>query len=141
MTHRARGVKKVNEDLGLDGQIIETTSIAEQETAIRAALSGDNDLILALAPDPELCSRSPRRIRIRSSACRRTSLSNSLPDNIEAFQVNVHEGSYLVGIVAGMMTDTKTVGAVVGGNSPGSTSSSGPTNRAYSKPAPIATFW
>jgi basic membrane protein A len=44
---------------------------------------------------------------------------DALPDNVQAFQVNVHEGSFLVGLVAGLMTQSKTVGAVVGGDSPG----------------------
>jgi basic membrane protein A len=115
----ARGVKKANDDLGLDGQIIETTSIAEQETAIRAALSGNNDLILALAPDPETLLSIAQENPDQKFGVPSDIFVDSLPDNIEAFQVNVHEGSYLVGIVAGMMTETKTVGAVVGGDSPG----------------------
>jgi basic membrane protein A len=115
----ARGVNKANDDLGLDGQIIETTSIAEQETAIRAALSGGNDLILALAPDPETLLSIAQENPDQKFGVPSDIFVDELPDNIEAFQVNVHEGSFLVGVVAGMMTDTKTVGAVVGGDSPG----------------------
>jgi basic membrane protein A len=115
----ARGVKRANEELGLNGQIIETTSIAEQEAAIRAAIAEGNDLILALAPDAEtllaIAGENPnQKFGVPSDI-----FVESLPDNVAAFQVNVHEGSYLAGIVAGMMTDTKTVGAVVGGDSPG----------------------
>lgn len=114
-----RGVERANAELGLDGQIIETTSIAEQETAIRAAIAQGNDLILALAPDAEtllaLADENPdQKFGVPSDI-----FVESLPANVQAFQVNVHEGSFLVGVVAGMMTETKTVGAVVGGDSPG----------------------
>jgi basic membrane protein A and related proteins len=42
-----------------------------------------------------------------------------LPDNVAAFQINVHESSFLVGVIAGLLSQTKTVGAVVGGDAPG----------------------
>jgi basic membrane protein A len=63
----ARGVERANTELGLSGQIIETNSIAEQETAIRAALAQGNDLILALAPW-RACRRTCRPSR---STCTR----------------------------------------------------------------------
>ena len=115
----ARGVDRANDELGLDGRIIETNSIAEQEAAIRSALGQGNGIILALAPDPEtllaLAEENPdQRFGVPSDI-----FVEELPDNVEAFQVNVHEGSFLVGVVAGMMTDTGTVGAVVGGDAPG----------------------
>jgi basic membrane protein A len=115
----ARGVERANTELGLSGQIIETNSIAEQETAIRAALAQGNDLILALAPDAEtllaIAGENPdQKFGVPSDI-----FVESLPANVQAFQVNVHEGSFLVGVVAGMMTETKTVGAVVGGDAPG----------------------
>jgi len=114
-----RGVERANTELGLDGQIIEAISIAEQETAIRAALAQGNDLILALAPDAEtllaIAAENPdQKFGVPSDI-----FVESLPANVQAFQVNVHEGSFLVGVVAGLMSETKTVGAVVGGDAPG----------------------
>jgi basic membrane protein A len=38
---------------------------------------------------------------------------------VAAFQINVHESSFLAGVVAGSLTKSKTVGAVVGGDAPG----------------------
>lgn len=115
----ARGVKRANEELGLQGQIIETTSIAEQEVAIRAALADKNDIILALAPDAEtllsIAAENPnQKFGVPSDI-----YVDQLPDNVAAFQVNVHEGSFLAGVVAGMLSQTNSVGAVVGGDSPG----------------------
>lgn len=114
-----RGLDRANAELGLDGLVIEAASIAEQETAIRAALAQGNDLILALAPDAEtllaLAAENPdQKFGVPSDI-----FVESLPENVQAFQVNVHEGSFLVGVVAGMMSETKTVGAVVGGDAPG----------------------
>lgn len=115
----ARGVERANEELGLNGQIIEAASVAEQEAAIRAALAEDNDLILALAPDPETLLSIAEENPDQKFGVPSDIFVESLPDNVAAFQVNVHEGSYLAGVVAGMMTETNTVGAVVGGDSPG----------------------
>jgi basic membrane protein A len=36
-----------------------------------------------------------------------------------AYQIDVHESSFLVGLIVGSLTKTKTVGAVVGGDAPG----------------------
>ena len=115
----ARGVEAANEEFGLDGQIIETTSIAEQEAAIRAAIAEGNDIILVLAPDAETLlaiadENSDQKFGVPSDI-----FVEALPDNVAAFQINVHESSFLVGIIAGMMTETNTVGAVVGGDNPG----------------------
>ncbi len=115
----ARGVKQANQELGLDGQIIETTSIAEQETAIRTALAEGNDIILALAPDAETLLAIAKENPDQKFGVPSDIFVESLPDNVAAFQINVHEGSFLVGVAVGMLTQTKTVGAVVGGDSPG----------------------
>jgi basic membrane protein A len=115
----ARGVERANEELGLEGQIIETNNIAEQEAAIRAALGEGNDIILALAPDAETLLSIAEENPDQKFGVPSDIFVESLPDNVQAFQVNVHEGSYLVGVVAGMMTESKVVGAVVGGDSPG----------------------
>jgi basic membrane protein A len=115
----ARGVERANQELGLNGQIIETTSVAEQETAIRAALAEGNDIILALAPDAETLLAIAKENPDQKFGVPSDIFVESLPDNVAAFQINVHEGSFLVGVAAGMLTKTKTVGAVVGGDSPG----------------------
>ncbi len=114
-----RGVERANSELGLNGQIIEAASIAEQETAIRAALAEGNDIILALAPDSETLLAIAGENPTQKFGVPSDIFVESLPDNVQAFQVNVHEGSFLVGIVAGMMTKSKVVGAVVGGDAPG----------------------
>lgn len=115
----ARGVEMANEELGLTGQIIETNNVAEQEAAIRAALAEGNDIILVLAPEAETLLAIAEENPDQKFGVPSDIFVESLPDNVSAFQVNVHEGSYLVGLVAGMMTETGKVGAVVGGDAPG----------------------
>jgi basic membrane protein A len=115
----ARGVEQANKELGLNGQIIEATNVAEQETAIRAALAEGNEIILALAPDAETLLAIAEENPDQKFGVPSDIFVESLPDNVAAFQINVHEGSFLVGVAAGMLTKTKTVGAVVGGDSPG----------------------
>ena len=44
---------------------------------------------------------------------------DTLPANLVAYQIDVHESSFLVGLIVGSLTQTKTVGAVVGGDAPG----------------------
>jgi basic membrane protein A and related proteins len=115
----ARGVERANDELGLDGQIIETNDVAQQEAAIRAALADGNDIILALAPDAETLLAIAEENPDQKFGVPSDIFVDALPDNVQAYQVNVHEGSFLVGLIAGMMTETGTVGAVVGGDAPG----------------------
>jgi basic membrane protein A and related proteins len=115
----ARGVEQANDELGLDGQIIEANDVAEQEAAIRAALADGNDIILALAPDAETLLAIAEENPDQKFGVPSDIFVDALPDNVQAYQVNVHEGSFLAGLVAGMMTETGTVGAVVGGDAPG----------------------
>ncbi len=97
----ARGVEQANKELGLNGQIIEATNVAEQETAIRAALAEGNDIILALAPDAETLLAIAEENPDQKFGVPSDIFVESLPDNVAAFQINVHEGSFLVGVAAG----------------------------------------
>lgn len=116
----ARGAEKAIADLQVKGTIIEARTPTEQEPAVRQALNQKYDIILVLAPTPpdgfvKLATENPnQKFGVPSDI-----FVDKLPDNVAAFQINVHESSFLGGMVAGMMTKSKTVGAVVGGDSPG----------------------
>ncbi len=116
----ARGAEKAIADLKVKGTIIEARVETEQEAAVRQALNQKYNIILVLAPTPpdgfvKLATENPnQKFGVPSDI-----FVDKLPDNVAAFQINVHESSFLGGIVAGLMTKTKTVGAVVGGDSPG----------------------
>jgi basic membrane protein A len=116
----ARGAEKAIADLKVKGNIIEARVGTEQEQAVRQAINQKYDIILVLAPNSpdgfvKLATETPnQKFGVPSDI-----FVDKLPDNVAAFQINVHESSFLGGVIAGLMTKTKTVGAVVGGDGPG----------------------
>jgi len=50
----ARGIERANAELPVKCDIIESSGVAENETALRGAIAQDYDLILGLAMDPEM---------------------------------------------------------------------------------------
>lgn len=113
------GAERAIAELGVDGSIIESQGVPEQEAAIRGAISQEHDLVLALAPEPDIISKLATEFPDQRFGVPSDLFLEELPDNVAAFQINVHEVSYLVGVVAGLMTESQVVGAVVGGDSPG----------------------
>lgn len=114
-----RGADKAMKDLPVQGTIIESQGIADQESALRSALSQGNDLILGLAIEPDTLVALAKEFPQQKFGAPADIFVDKLPDNIAAFQINVHESSFLVGLIAGSLTKTKTVGAVAGGDGPG----------------------
>ncbi len=116
----ARGAERAIQELKVKGNLIEARTPTEQEPAVRQAINQNYDIILVLAPTPpdgfvKLATETPnQKFGVPSDI-----FVDKLPDNVAAFQINVHESSFLGGLIAGMLTKTKTVGAVVGGDSPG----------------------
>jgi basic membrane protein A len=113
-----RGAEQAIEELGVTGTVIETNGISEHEAALRGAIQGGNDIVLGLAIDAELLLSLAEEFPEQLFGAPSDVFAESLPENVAAFQINVHENSFLVGLIAGMMTETKIVGAVVGGDAP-----------------------
>ncbi|MCA9954068.1 MAG: BMP family ABC transporter substrate-binding protein [Ardenticatenaceae bacterium] len=113
-----RGAERAIEELGVKGTIIETTGISEHEAAMRGAIQAGNDIVLPLALDAQLLLDLAAEFPDQKFGAPSDVFAESLPDNVAAFQINVHESSFLVGLIAGSMTETKIVGAVVGGDAP-----------------------
>jgi basic membrane protein A len=113
-----RGAEQAIEELGVTGTVIETNGISEHEAALRGAIQGGNDLVLGLAIDAELLLSLAEEFPEQLFGAPSDVFAESLPENVAAFQINVHESSFLVGLIAGSMTESKTVGAVVGGDAP-----------------------
>ncbi len=116
----ARGIEQFREAYpDVKADIIETKGVAEHEAALRGAIAKGYDMIIGLAIDAELmfslCEEFPNQKFGSASEI----YAETLPANMSAYVVNVHESSFLVGVIAGLMTETKTVGAVLGGDSPG----------------------
>lgn len=112
------GAEEAIEEFGVKGTIIETNGVAEHEAAMRGAIQSGNDLVMGLAIDAELLLALAEEFPDQLFGAPSDVFADVLPDNLAAFQINVHESSFLAGVVAGSMTETKTVGAVVGGDAP-----------------------
>jgi basic membrane protein A and related proteins len=115
----ARGIEKANAELPVKCDIIETNGVAEHETALRGAIAQNYDLILGLAMDTEMFVGLAEEFPDQKFASPSEIFLETLPPNLVAYQIDVHESSFLVGLIVGSLTQTKTVGAVVGGDAPG----------------------
>jgi len=115
----ARGIEKANAELPVKCDIIETNGVAEHETALRGAISQNYDLILGLAMDTEMFVNLATEFPDQKFASPSEIFLDTLPANMIAYQIDVHESSFLVGLIVGSLTKTKIVGAVVGGDAPG----------------------
>ena len=115
----ARGITRANEELPVKCDIIETNGVAEHETALRGAIAQDYDLILGLAMDTEMFVNLAKEFPDQKFASPSEIFLDALPENLVAYQIDVHESSFLVGLIVGSLTKTKKVGAVVGGDAPG----------------------
>jgi basic membrane protein A len=113
-----RGAERAIEEMGVSGTVIETAGITEHEAALRGAIQAGNDIVLPLAIDAELVLSLAAEFPDQKFGAPSDVFADELPDNFAAFQINVHESSFLAGVIAGMMSETKTVGAVVGGDAP-----------------------
>ena len=115
----ARGIKKANAELPVKCDIIETNGVSEHEATLRNTIAQGYDLILALALDPTLLTNIAKEFPNQKFASPSDLLVDKVEPNILAYQIDVHESSFLIGVIVGSMTKTKTVGAVVGGDAPG----------------------
>jgi basic membrane protein A and related proteins len=115
----ARGMERAREELGVRADIIETQGVAEHEAALRGAILQGYDLVLGLAIDAQLFVELAEEFPDQKFGAPSDVFAEFLPDNLAAYTINVHESSFLVGLIAGMMSESKTVGAVVGGDAPG----------------------
>jgi basic membrane protein A len=115
----ARGIARANAELPVNCDIIETNGVAEHETALRGAIAQNYDLVLGLAMDTEMFVSLAEEFPDQKFASPSEIFLDILPENMVAYQIDVHESSFLVGLIVGSLTQTKTVGAVVGGDAPG----------------------
>ena len=115
----ARGIEKANAELPVKCDIIETNGVSEHETALRGAVSQGYDLVLGLAMDTEMFVGLAEEFPDQKFGSPSEIFLEELPPNLVAYQIDVHESSFLVGLIVGSLTETKKVGAVVGGDAPG----------------------
>lgn len=113
------GAKLAEEQLGVTGRVVEAESVSQQEAVLRSTVATHPDIILAPGLDPDsllaVAEENPDQLFGVPSDI----YVDELPDNVQAYSINVSESSFLGGYVAGALTETKKVGAVLGGDNPG----------------------
>lgn len=114
-----RGVERANAELPVKCDIIETNGVAEHESAMRGAIQKGYNLVMGLALDAKLMTDLATEFPDQKFGSPSEVFADSLPSNLVSYQIDVHQSSFLVGLIVGKLTTTKTVGAVVGGDSPG----------------------
>lgn len=105
---------------GVKTNHVEVADVAQGETLLRSAVQTSPDLILSITLPVDtliaIAEQYPEQMIIAPDA---SDEGEKLPKNLAAYQINVHEGSFLAGLVAGSVTESKVVGAVLGGDSAG----------------------
>lgn len=114
----AAGAERAIAELGVTGTIIETAGESEHDAAIRRAVQDKPDLIITIAVNPDTIREIAEEFPDQKFAAQETFGPPTL-DNLALYTIMTHENSYLAGIAAGMLTRTKKVGAVGGGDFPG----------------------
>ncbi|NPV41772.1 MAG: BMP family ABC transporter substrate-binding protein [Anaerolineae bacterium] len=114
----ARGIEQANAELPVKCDIIETNGVSEHEAALRGAIAEGYDLVLGLAIDAELFVNLANEFPDQKFSSPSELFVEKLPANLVSYQAEVHESSFLAGIAAGMMTESKILGVVNGGDSP-----------------------
>lgn len=113
------GTERAEADLGVTGRVVEAESVSQQEGVMRSTVATQPGIIIAPGLDPEsllaVANENPDQLFGVPSDI----FVDELPANVQAFSINVHESSYLGGFVAGSMSQTKKVGAVLGIDNPG----------------------
>ncbi|MCS5736226.1 BMP family ABC transporter substrate-binding protein [Herbiconiux daphne] len=113
------GTELAESELGVTGRVVEAESVSQQEGVIRSTVATHPGIIVAPGLDPDsllaVANENPDQLFGVPSDI----FVDELPENVQAFAINVHESSYLGGYVAGSLSETKKVGAVLGIDNPG----------------------
>lgn len=113
------GTRLAETELGVTGRVVEAESVAQQEGVLRSTVATHPGIIIAPGLDPEsllaVANENPDQLFGVPSDI----FVDELPANVQAFAINVHESSFLGGFVAGSLTETKKIGAVLGIDNPG----------------------
>ena len=112
-----RGLVRAKAELGVDYQYIEPTEGADRETALRTLAARKLDLVIGVGfifgPDLERLSKQFPDVKFAGVDYSPSEGVGTLP-NLVGLRFREHEGSFLVGAVAGLTTRSKIVGFVGG---------------------------
>lgn len=114
------GLAEAADSLDIATNHIEVPDVAQGETLLRSAIQTAPDLVLSITlPLDTVIGIAEQYPDQKIGMPDQGAEDAEIPDNLELYTINVHEGSFLAGLVAGSLTSTKKVGAVVGGDAPG----------------------
>lgn len=109
------GLQKAKKDLGVNVSYIESKQEADYTTNLEAAVEGNNDLILATGfPMQQALLDIAKNYPEQKFAIVDVDYGKETPDNVICITFNENQSGYIVGLVAGKMTKTNTVGFVGG---------------------------
>lgn len=112
-----RGLQRVRDELGVDVQFIEPTEGADRESALRTLAARKVDLVIGVGfifgPDLERLAKQFPGVRFAGVDYSPSEGVGTLP-NLVGLRFREHEGSFVVGAIAGMVTRSKVVGFVGG---------------------------
>jgi basic membrane protein A len=112
-----RGLERAKAELGVDVQYIEPTEGADRETALRSLAARGCNLVIGVGfifgPDLERLAQQFPNVSFAGIDYTPSPGIDPLP-NLAGLRFREHEGSFVVGAIAGMLTRTKTVGFVGG---------------------------
>lgn len=112
-----RGLERARVELGVQVEYIEPTEGADRESAMRALAARGVDLVIGVGfifgPDLERLSTQFPSVRF-AGIDYSPSPSFAARDNLAGLRFREHEGSFLVGAIAGLISHSKVVGFVGG---------------------------
>lgn len=117
----AAGAERAIAELGVTGRIIETQGTQEHDAAVRRAVQDEPNIVITIAVDSSIIQDIAEEFPDQKFGAQETFFFPEPPDlpNLALYEILTHENSYLAGIAAGMLTRTKSVGAVGGMDTPG----------------------
>jgi basic membrane protein A and related proteins len=112
-----RGLERAKAELGVETTYIEPTEGADREAALRTMAAAGNDLVIGVGfifgPDLERLAKQFPAVKFAGIDYSPSKNAGEIP-NLAGLAFREHEGSFLVGAIAGMVTRTKVVGFVGG---------------------------
>jgi len=112
-----RGLERARVELGVEVQYIEPSEGADRESAMRSLAAGGADLVIGVGfmfgPDLERLSRQFPNVKF-AGVDYTPSEGFTVPPNLLGLRFREHEGAFVVGAIAAMVSRTKVVGFVGG---------------------------
>jgi len=116
----AAGAARALKEPGVKGKIIETSGVQEHDAAVRRAVQDKPSIVITIAVDPSTIDEIVQEFPDQKFAAQETFFpKDPTYKNLAIYNIFTHENSYLAGVAAGMLSKSKIVGAVGGGDFPG----------------------